>query len=211
MDGAVVVLVLIILIILILVACWSMKGTSCANPGPIKPCSPAFDRQLGIMYSEWLSHLFWTKIVVEKAKAGDHCLQASINRLLQNQVELGNNLAFFYGRGAGQTYTNLLTTHINQAITIVTMLLAGQDASSVITAWYQNANDIADFLASLNPLIDPVVMRQHMKEHLDSLIVQVAAILRGDCQGAIAAFDVGRAHIIDMTTYITTKIREQKC
>jgi hypothetical protein len=75
-------------------------------------------------------------------------LGPTVDRLLQNQVDLGDAIGSFYGAEAGDDLAALLNTHILTANDILTAAKAGDSAAqtAAIDAWYENAHEIAVFL-----------------------------------------------------------------
>ena len=78
---------------------------------------------------------------------------ATVARLLRNQVDIGNAIVPFYGNAAGKQLTRLLREHILVAADVIaaarakdTRKLAGEQA-----AWQRNADEIAVFLNGANP------------------------------------------------------------
>ena len=49
----------------------------------------------------WEDHVMWTRLAVISLVAGTPDTQATVERLLQNQADIGNALKPFYGRAAG--------------------------------------------------------------------------------------------------------------
>src|SRR5256712_3242668 len=60
----------------------------------------------------WEDHVTWTRLVIVDVAFGTPDTQATLGRLLQNQVDIGNAIKPFYGDAAGNQLTALLTTHI---------------------------------------------------------------------------------------------------
>src|SRR5881628_415691 len=60
----------------------------------------------------WEDHVTWTRLVIVDVGFGTADTQATLQRLLQNQVDIGNAIKPFYGDAAGSQLTALLTTHI---------------------------------------------------------------------------------------------------
>src|SRR5512136_492358 len=105
----------------------------------------------------WEDHVTWTRLAIVDVASGAADTGPTVQRLLQNQVDIGNAVKPFYGDAAGNALTALLTTHIVLAANILVDAKAG-DATGVnenVTAWYANANDISAFLNSANPTTWP--------------------------------------------------------
>jgi len=64
----------------------------------------------------WEDHITWTRMVIvdflAKPDGNLPDTQASVDRLLQNQVDIGNAIKPFYGDAAGDQLTELLRQHI---------------------------------------------------------------------------------------------------
>ena len=53
----------------------------------------------------WIDHVMWTRMFIVSAVAGLPDQQVTTERLLQNQADIGNAVAGFYGRDAGDKLT----------------------------------------------------------------------------------------------------------
>src|SRR5216117_3374805 len=60
----------------------------------------------------WEDHVTWTRLFIVSAAAGLPDKDATTQRLLQNQTDIGNAVAEFYGHDAGNKLTALLKDHI---------------------------------------------------------------------------------------------------
>ena len=101
----------------------------------------------------WEDHVTWTRLLIVSFAADLPDLGPTTDRLLQNQAELGDAIRPFYGDGAGDRLTELLTEHITTAADVLAAARSGDgdafdDASD---AWYRNAHQIARFLHEANP------------------------------------------------------------
>ena len=92
----------------------------------------------------WEDHIVWTRqyIVSAATLPGDLAdIGPTTDRLLANQVDIGNALKPFYGDAAGAQVTTLLRDHILTAAQLIAAAKSG-DASGVnsaTAAWYANA------------------------------------------------------------------------
>src|SRR5262245_13968082 len=118
----------------------------------------------------WEDHITWTRLVIVSIANDLPDTDATVQRLLQNQEDIGNAIKPFYGEAAGDQLTDLLTDHILIAAEILQAAKAGDTAAfeDAKARWYANADDIAEFLNAANPKNWPLEeMKAMMREHLD--------------------------------------------
>ena len=60
----------------------------------------------------WEDHVTWTRLYIVDAVAGSPGKDLTAKRLLDNQTDIGNAVAEYYGRDAGNKLTALLRDHI---------------------------------------------------------------------------------------------------
>jgi hypothetical protein len=160
----------------------------------------------------WEDHVTWTRLAIVDVAAGAPDTGPTVQRLLQNQVDIGNAIKPFYGDAAGGQLTALLTTHIVLAANILVDAKAG-DTTGVnenVTAWYANANDIAAFLNAANPRNWPLDMMQSMmKTHLDLTLREAVAQLSGDYTTSIATYEQVHLEILQMADMLSAGIVAQ--
>jgi hypothetical protein len=160
----------------------------------------------------WEDHVSWTRLYIVSAVAGLPDVQATAERLLQNQTDIGNAIKPFYGDAAGDRLTSLLKPHILIAAELVTAAKAGNsaDVKAASARWYDNANEIADFLSAANPKNYPqATMRAEMRHHLDLTLEEAQARIRGDWKVDIAAYDKIHHHILGMADVLSKGIVSQ--
>src|SRR3954466_9454288 len=140
----------------------------------------------------WEDHITWTRVFIISAAGDLPDKGAATDRLLQNQVDIGNAIKPYYGDAAGEKLTALLKEHITTAAEVVAAAKAN-DAAKLADAnqrWSANADQIADFLSGANPKNwRQSEMRSMMHEHLDLTTKEAVARLHGDWAGDIAAYD----------------------
>ena len=160
----------------------------------------------------WEDHITWTRLVIIGVFEDLPDLDPSVQRLLQNQVDIGDAIKPFYGEAAGDQLTALLTDHILIAAEILQAAKAG-DATALEDAserWYANADDIAAFLNAANPDHWPFdEMQMMMREHLDLTIEEAVAYLNGDHEASIAAYDEIHLQILEMADMLSEGIIQQ--
>jgi hypothetical protein len=160
----------------------------------------------------WEDHITWTRLFIVDAAAGLPEKDATTQRLLQNQVDIGNAIKPYYGDAAGDKLTTLLKEHITTAAEVVAAAKANDTAklADANKRWFANADAIADFLSGANPKSWPAAeMRQMMHDHLNLTTEEAVAQLHGDWIGSIAAYDKVHGQILTMADMLTDGIVKQ--
>jgi hypothetical protein len=160
----------------------------------------------------WEDHITWTRLYIVSVAADLPDQDATAQRLLQNQTDIGDAVKPFYGAEAGDALTALLRTHILGAADLLKAAKSGDQAAveTASKAWYANANDIAAFLNKANPDQWPLAdLQSQMKMHLDLTLQEATARLQGDYAADIAAYDEIHNHILQLADLLSTGIEQQ--
>lgn len=160
----------------------------------------------------WVDHVTWTRLFIVSFAADLPDLQATTDRLLQNQVDIGDAVKPFYGKAAGNQLTGLLEEHILTAADLLVAAKAGDTEAfeEASDAWYRNARQIARFLHEANPRHWPLAeMRQMMRDHLDLTLQEAAHQLGGDYPASVADYDVVETQILAMADMLSRGIIKQ--
>lgn len=140
----------------------------------------------------WADHVVWTRLYIISAAAGTPDVDAAAERLLKNQEDIGNAIKPFCGEEAGEKLTSLLKDHILIAVDLLNAAKAGDGAAAeeAEKRWYDNADDIAAFLAEANPDNWPKDDTVEMfNEHLSLTKTEAVARLTGDYATDVETFD----------------------
>jgi hypothetical protein len=138
--------------------------------------------------------------------------QTTVDRLLQNQVDIGNAVKSFYGEAAGDQLTALLTDHIVIAAEVIQAAKAGDTAAfdDALARWYENGDDIAEFLNAANPDNWPLEeMKEMMREHLDLTLQEAGTYLGGDFAASVAAYEDVHVQALEMADMLSSGIIRQ--
>ena len=157
----------------------------------------------------WEDHVTWTRLAIVTFAAGYDGFNETAGRLLQNQVDIGDAIKPFYGDAAGAQLTALLHDHITIAVEILQAAKAGDTAAfdDATARWYDNADDIADFLSAANPEFWPQeMMRADMKTHLDQTLSEAANELAGNFAASVADYEAAHLHILAMADMLSSGI-----
>jgi hypothetical protein len=160
----------------------------------------------------WEDHITWTRIFIISAAADLPDKATATNRLLQNQVDIGNAIKPYYGEDAGNKLTALLKEHITTAAEVVAAAKANDKAKldDANRRWLANADQIADFLSSANPKSWPrSEMQSMMHEHLNLTTQEAVARLHSDWAGDVKAYDAVHEQILKMADQLAMGIVAQ--
>src|SRR5215207_4131571 len=159
----------------------------------------------------WEDHITWTRNVIFNILDDLPGTTEAVNRLLQNQVHLGNAIKPYYGNAAGNQLTALLQDHIRIAAQLLTALKTNNTAAfnAANTAWFANADAIAAFLASLNPNWSLIDLKNMMYEHLNLTAAEALARKNANYTGDVIAYDNVHLEILQMADMLTEGIVDQ--
>lgn len=160
----------------------------------------------------WSDHALWTRNVVINIIDGTPGTSEAVDRLLKNQVDIGNAIKPYYGDAGGDGLTALLTEHIVIAADLLTAAKNGntEDFATAHTAWYANGDAIASFLNTANPDHFPLdAWKSMMKNHLDLTLEEATARLTADYAGDVEAYDKVYAELMMMADMLTEGIAKQ--
>lgn len=164
------------------------------------------------MRTLWTDHVVWTRLFIISAVNGLPDQEVTTKRLLQNQADIGNAVAQFYGREAGDKLTALLKDHILIAASIVTAAKAGDNVkvASENVRWQKNSDDIAEFLHAANPKHWPLAsLKSMMRMHLDQTLQEATHRLKGDYASEVKGYDEVVHHILQMADVLSDGIIRQ--
>lgn len=160
----------------------------------------------------WSDHALWTRNVIINIVDGTPGTTEAVNRLLQNQQDIGDAIRPYYGDAGADGLTTLLTEHITIAADLLTAAKNGDtDAFNAANdAWYANGESIAAFLNTANPEHFPLAdWKSMMKTHLDLTLAEASARLTQDYPADITAYDQVYAELMMMADMLSEGIARQ--
>ena len=160
----------------------------------------------------WEDHIVWTRLYIVGAAAQLPDLELTTQRLLRNKDDIGDVIASFYGKQAGDGLAALLKEHILGAAELLAAAKGGDqaavDASGAVS--FENADAIGEYLGGANPENWPAAdVSAQMRMHLDMTLQEAVARLTGDYAGDIEAYDMVHDHILMMADLLSTGIIAQ--
>ena len=164
-----------------------------------------------IMRLLWQQHISWARMVIVSLAYDLPDQDAVIAQLLQNPVAMGNMLRPLYGDYIADQYTGLVKEHLELAAELVTTAKAGDQAGvmAIEKAWYANADQITEFLSSINPYIPKEEFRNMFYSHLELTKKEATAILNKDFKEDTATFDMLAMEAMNMADMISDAIIKQ--
>lgn len=160
----------------------------------------------------WEDHITWTRLAIVSLSGDLPDTGQTVQRLLQNQDDIGDAIKPFYGDAAGEQLSALLRDHILIAAEIIQAAKAKDTPAQqdAITRWYANADDIAEFLHSANPENWPLEeMKAMMRDHLDLTLQEAVTYLSGEHAASVAAYDQIHLQALHMADMLSEGIIQQ--
>ncbi|MGN1271488.1 MAG: LysM peptidoglycan-binding domain-containing protein [Clostridia bacterium] len=163
------------------------------------------------MNTLWEQHVFWTRLFLISVSENLKDLEETEKRLLRNPADIANIYRRYYGNDVAQKIQNLLTEHLKIGGDLIVALKNKDNAKAqeLNKKWYKNADEIAEFLSSINPYYNKQELQQMLYEHLALTTEEVKARLRGDYKADIEAFDKVEKEALKMASYFTRGIWKQ--
>ena len=195
-----------------LIALLTLTALPAVTPAaPARAAVSALDFQ-NAMRKLWEDHITWTRLAIVAILDDRPEKDAAVQRLLQNQVAIGDAIKPYYGDAAGTQLATLLHDHITGAAAVLVAAKSGDQAQvqAASDAWYANGNDIGDFLHSANPREWPRAdMRAMMKEHLDLTLKEAQDRLAGNYAADVRDYDAVHRSILEMADMLSSGIMAQ--
>ncbi|SCX92877.1 hypothetical protein SAMN05720606_101482 [Paenibacillus polysaccharolyticus] len=161
--------------------------------------------------SLWEQHVFWTRLTVNSIVDGLGDIQPTTARLLRNPSDFAQVLAPIYGAAIASQFEKLLREHLTIAAELVTDLKSGNStaAADAQKRWYANADEIATFLAQINPYWSKVEWQRMMYEHLRLLTEEVGSRIAKDYVRNVELSDSIEPQALGMADMMTSGIVQQ--
>lgn len=159
----------------------------------------------------WEDHITWTRLYLVDFANGSSMADSDATRLLKNQEDIGNSIKSYYGEEAGNQLTTLLKAHITGAVALVKAAKANDTTAlnKANTDWYNNGNEIADFLSKANPNWPQADLRSMMKSHLDLTKQEAVDILGKKYDTSVTDYDSVHDEILQMSDGLSDRIVKQ--
>ena len=159
----------------------------------------------------WEQHGAWTRMTIMSIVFSLPDEKFSTNRLLQNPVDFEKALQPFYGSDASSKFSDLLKAHLIIAAELVKAAKAGDTAtvSDAEIKWYQNADEIAALLGSINPYWYEKDWREMMHQHLSLVKSEAVSLLNKNYEASISVYDKTQNQALMMADVMSQGIIKQ--
>jgi hypothetical protein len=153
----------------------------------------------------------WTRLTIISIAASLPDVDLVSRRLLRNPADFQLVLERFYGREIALRFAQLLTSHLVIAAELVTASKAGNSeaAADAERRWYANADEIAAFLARINPHWSEEEWRAMLHAHLALTKSEAVDLLTQDFPAGIAVYDEIEKQALMMADVMTEGIVRQ--
>jgi hypothetical protein len=159
----------------------------------------------------WEEHVTWTRLAIISTVFDLPDAQLVTNRLLQNPKDF--ELAFqpFYGNDNASKFADLFTSHLVIASQLVSAAKVGDNnaAEDAEKRWYSNADEIAAFLASINPYWSQDDWKIMLYEHLKMTKAEAVDMITKDYQAGINEYDKIEEQALTMADVMASGIVKQ--
>jgi hypothetical protein len=159
----------------------------------------------------WEQHVAWTRMTIISAAAGMPDLNMVVTRLLRNATDMADALKPFYGESDAKKFENLIKDHLTIALQLVTAAKKGdnKNAQDAERRWHSNADDIADFLSSINPYISKDDFKKMLYQHLELTKAEAVARLNNEYTKDIDLYDQIEKQALQMADIMSYAIIQQ--
>jgi len=163
----------------------------------------------------WFELATWTRYYLisrYKGIGNEDIILARLNKVVD---EFGIMLRRIFGDQITEEFLNLIYTHIKLITSLITAQIESNAdiAAEVTRLLYQNAEETASFLTSINPFWDKTIMRDRLYSYIRSTIEESTTFLTGEYDTNIDIFarilthteNISNEFALGLFNYIKTK------
>jgi len=150
----------------------------------------------------WSQNIMWTRFYIISAMSKLSDIEVVNNRLLENPMDFANVLSIYYGDNVAKEFEDLFREHLILTIKLVNSYIAAGTTTtgnkSTITEvekkWYENANQLATFLSTINPYWDQQMLQNLFYNHLDMTKDEILKRLNNEYAAEVYLYDFIEYH-----------------
>lgn len=147
----------------------------------------------------------WSRALANALKFQTASIDAVYERLLREPVDIYRTARNFYGPELSEQYLGYLTQQVINFRNLTEALIYNdfQNADRYWQSWKNTGDQIADFLAGINPYWDRAQWQQLLEEYHLMVYYEILAILTDDYRREIEIFDRIVDHTIIMADFMS--------
>ncbi len=159
----------------------------------------------------WEEHIAWTRMTIISMASDAPDTELVTNRLLRNPSDFAALLRPLYGNNTASRFESLFKSHLVIAAQLVNAAKSGDSraAADAERRWYENADEIAAFLASINPYWSKEEWKTMMHEHLSLTKSEAVNRLQGNYANDIMIYDEIQKQAMEMADIMSFGIMKQ--
>lgn len=159
----------------------------------------------------WEQHVAWTRLAIISLVFGLTDVNFVLERLLRNPKDFETALVPLYGKDRAAKFSDLLTSHLVIASELIKAAKAGDNTAvqNFEKQWYSNADEIAKFLAEINPNWSEEKWREMLHQHLSLTEQEAVTMLQGNYPKSIQLYDEIEQQALEMSDEMTRGIIKQ--
>ena len=152
-----------------------------------------------------LEYAMWSRALANALKFQTESIEAVYERLLREPADIYRTARNFYGPEISEQYLNYLTQQVINFRNLTEALINNDHlkADESWRNWNRTAEQIAEFLARINPYWERAQWVQLLQEYHLMVYYEILAILSGDYGRGIDIFDRVVDHTIIMADYMS--------
>jgi hypothetical protein len=159
----------------------------------------------------WEEHVTWTRLAILSLVFSLPDADVVINRLFRNPVDFEILLRPLYGTEKAAKFRELFKSHLVIAAQLVKAAKSGNSkaASDAEKSWYANADEIAAFLASINPYWSEENWKAMLYKHLAMTKSEAVQMLTKGYSASVKQYDEIENQALVMADVMTEGILKQ--
>lgn len=159
----------------------------------------------------WEQHVYWTRLVIQSMVFHLPDTELVTERLLRNPKDFEAALIPFYGEDIAGEFEELFTTHLTIAADLIKAAIENNStaASDAEKLWYENADEIAAFLGSINPFWSAQEWQRMLYDHLAMTKDEAIDMISNNFSDSITEFNDIESQALDMADMMIEGIINQ--
>ena len=159
----------------------------------------------------WNQHSEWTRMAINAIVLELPNEDEEVARLLRNPLDFGEALEVYYGKRKSDQFADLLTEHLILAADMIKAMMAGNnsEAERIARLWYENGDEIASFLGSINPCWSYMKWKEMFFMHLLYVQDLATTMMNQHYEENIRIYDKLELEAMEMADYMSCGIIKQ--